>query len=1533
MANTGGWEDAPQGASLQGKMLANDAVLQQTNPDWKTGMTAAQLKQESNYDPNAVSPKGALGMAQVEPATLKAIEQQTGRKLDPNNVNDALFIHRYVMDQNLKHFGNPEDALRGYNGGWNKNNWLNPETQAYVDKVMGQMSQPDTAPTQLPTLPTAQEQPAWEDAPAPKQGAFSSALKGAEASAIPAAGGLAGAALGAAGGMAVGGPIAALVGGVAGGFGGGEALGAAQNWATKKFPELAKELGLDQETIQKAQQANPTAFEVGGFLPQLAAMRPSAGLNLANRAVGAAVGAGTTLGSEAMHGGNYSLHDVIMGAAGGALLDKPWGIGAKMFPHGGEAPPEDIQRKLSSGNLDQPEARPWEEGPQPEGGGPLQNQPNAGPPRTFIVNEEGVAATPSEMDAVQPFKDEMERRVAEFNKNIGQPDLFAATDEGLGRNREVIPSTEEQMKEGAGPTQERTLTTDEFKSTLQNLSEAEGARFTMPDDPEKAYGKYLDTVRDDQGGLFDGPAIAKNFAELAKQEAIDRFVDNHPIIKTAESKIANLEALIASNPDRSAASQARADLQKAMDTRDLARENLAKQYQGADLHPTHKDGITYLNMGVPIPDWIKNGLMRMLQAFHGAVIKPIFRKLVGNKVGGFGDIVGNGIKDMANKFTNKSVDVQVNQKAVEHFQQNTPLGKFDRIKEFIPDDRPYEQVKQDISAANDMDSNLLTKNVTAQGGLWASIMSKNPGVKWAYTKINSAMKRVDVETRRLLTDKQTGLRSFMQKLSDTEKGEIHTLMDMNEGEKVFTENELKARGYNDKQIGYYKRFQEVTKEIFDKFNEGLTKAGLPNIDARTAYMASRFMGDFRSLIYQKGTTRPVGFVGHNTRAGVKAVLRHLEEQFPGKYDFEEPTLNRGAQRAGTNMFQGYLNLINHFQLNDPEMAAIMEQYQNHFSSKAAQALGALQHAKDKQGIFGAEGRKIWADQVTNANEGMKSQLTHMEHMIRWSEIQDAGSQIKQMLGDEDLNDKPNMKSYVKDYWANAIGQNKTALTDAANYLMDTVAQATGFGPSVFRGANNFQKSALLQLWLGFLRLPHSALTMTQFFQSNPAFAQLMRSRGLDISFWGNSMKGTATATAIAKKSLGIPTKLNAVDQAIYDYNKQNGVFDVNLKSHLTDINSSAGKRNFNAIAEANITYPEAALRSTTFSIWTHALSEAGMPLKEALGTAENLTRSALVDYRPFERPLVYGKMGFLGDIASTLTRFKMNQISQHQFFAKEMGAGNFAPMATLLASSIAFAGMSGLLGFNYADELYHGITYLMGKPDRLKSMMLRNLPDVLNYGLLSQLGINMQGSYSNADTIPDNPWSTLFPTGSTVMDMAKALAQAVYYHDDATAKKLLYNFSPTSIKGIEENTMFSKTLPNGNKQFFNPNTKELQSERTPAEQTARNLAFHPFQEARDTDVRRFAKEAESDYASLREKDLTRYTNKLSTGTASQSDIETLRQDWIAHRGDPKELPGALRDFYQNRALTANQREIGTKVNSLADIYKYQDIAAMRGSKR
>jgi hypothetical protein len=83
------------------------------------------------------SGESAEGHFQLMPKTRKVMEGRFGRAIDPYNFGESLYTAAHLMRENMGKFKNLPDALRAYNGGWDKAKWDNPETSAYAAKVLG----------------------------------------------------------------------------------------------------------------------------------------------------------------------------------------------------------------------------------------------------------------------------------------------------------------------------------------------------------------------------------------------------------------------------------------------------------------------------------------------------------------------------------------------------------------------------------------------------------------------------------------------------------------------------------------------------------------------------------------------------------------------------------------------------------------------------------------------------------------------------------------------------------------------------------------------------------------------------------------------------------------------------------------------------------------------------------------------------------------------------------------------------------------------------------------------------------------------------------------------------------------------------------------------------------------------------------------------------------------------------------------------------------------------------------------------------
>ncbi len=99
------------------------------------GLLSAVAKVESNYNPSAVSPAGAIGIMQIMPSTAQ------GMGINPADPVQAIFAAGQLLSEKLNHFGSVPLALAAYNAGdgaVEAAGGIPPyqETQNYISKVI-----------------------------------------------------------------------------------------------------------------------------------------------------------------------------------------------------------------------------------------------------------------------------------------------------------------------------------------------------------------------------------------------------------------------------------------------------------------------------------------------------------------------------------------------------------------------------------------------------------------------------------------------------------------------------------------------------------------------------------------------------------------------------------------------------------------------------------------------------------------------------------------------------------------------------------------------------------------------------------------------------------------------------------------------------------------------------------------------------------------------------------------------------------------------------------------------------------------------------------------------------------------------------------------------------------------------------------------------------------------------------------------------------------------------------------------------------
>lgn len=123
--------------SLQGKSLAEKLEIAGRWAGADGPTMDGIWRTESGRGQAMLSPAGARGHFGLMPPTTATWSERLGFAIDPDNFDHALIAGAHTLRENLQRFGNLPDALRAYNGGWERSRWNNPETAAYVGKVLG----------------------------------------------------------------------------------------------------------------------------------------------------------------------------------------------------------------------------------------------------------------------------------------------------------------------------------------------------------------------------------------------------------------------------------------------------------------------------------------------------------------------------------------------------------------------------------------------------------------------------------------------------------------------------------------------------------------------------------------------------------------------------------------------------------------------------------------------------------------------------------------------------------------------------------------------------------------------------------------------------------------------------------------------------------------------------------------------------------------------------------------------------------------------------------------------------------------------------------------------------------------------------------------------------------------------------------------------------------------------------------------------------------------------------------------------------
>jgi hypothetical protein len=601
-------------------------------------------------------------------------------------------------------------------------------------------------------------------------------------------------------------------------------------------------------------------------------------------------------------------------------------------------------------------------------------------------------------------------------------------------------------------------------------------------------------------------------------------------------------------------------------------------------------------------------------------------------------------------------------------------------------------------------------NVLESGGVLAAMKRGSALVRDGVRLVQNALKRADRKIRDNVFPVEKALRSL-------KKEEITSLAGIMKAEmlqgKRFDVEALESQ-LNPTQLAAYSHMRSMFEDTLRIQNEKRDVAqGKKPITEMEAYLSSRWDGDFRRPVYQavldrhgnpkineKGEIEKklVWYLAAHTKRGLEKQWEALKKDRPDlTYEESMDHVVKYFKRE-TDLQAVYPTIVDILGRDDPAVMLLKEAVEQQSINEAATFLGQEKHFKEKTGVRGFVGDRPGKRGTFEESLAMfQQQIQYAKNAYKWSEMQTAGEGLKKLFSDPDIaKAQPNNVKYLKDYFKTNIGYGEH---HAISRLEDSV-RGLGFSPSLMNEAVGGSKTFFIMQKLlantgymlsGVLQpanvLPHFTALWGQKVFGNPitaSVAGLLGGTSLALGHYGNLATG-------GKLGRGIQLDSPFYKKA-FRYAEDNGVTARSLMDE-SPIESSFSKvkRTADFAAKLTMVPPEVVGRSIAYMAYVEFLRSSGKFKGrdlELFQKAEELVNASMVDYRAGERPMIFSKLGTIGNFLNTLQTYPVNWYNQWNYFARQLGKGNPLPIMTAFATQYAMAGAMGVPGFSDMDKLY-----------------------------------------------------------------------------------------------------------------------------------------------------------------------------------------------------------------------------------------------------
>lgn len=755
---------------------------------------------------------------------------------------------------------------------------------------------------------------------------------------------------------------------------------------------------------------------------------------------------------------------------------------------------------------------------------------------------------------------------------------------------------------------------------------------------------------------------------------------------------------------------------------------------------------------------------------------------------------------------------------------------------------------------------------------------------------------------------------------------------------------LKQTGLTPEAIKVFNDFGKAYDRTFEKQNAMLEALGKKPMSKQDFYYSSVWNGDWHAPVFNnKG--KLVWYIQTASRGEAKAALSYLKENFPDlnlKDVKPENRANKIDPNVPRDVVGAYQDMLQFF-ADDPEISGSIKAAMEDFAKeKGYGAFGQDVHFLEKQGVRGFEGDRPWQSDKKNATEGIKAQIAYLRNAYRWIPMQEALSEIKKVMSDEQLNkDQPNNMDLVKAHMARELGISPNVFKD----VEQAVANMMGTSRAKMYLATNDIKTLtyLQQLGLsggymvatplqGLISVPAWHLKLSgEGFRLNPFKA--VKAYGLGITdaaaIVGEHYFNTYGDMLGAKERNAPMTKFG---RDAKKYAEDNGI----ISKNLFDENSKVGEHKAVALLKdtigSTISFPEKLVRTFSFLSFAHHLKETGKFANDeaVFQRAEELTNNALTDFRQSERPLAVDKLGVTGQLAYTYHSFLFNMFNQMGTFIRQK---NYVALSSMIASLVYLGGVQDLPFVNELDGMWNIFKDFMAaqfpehydkvKGPGLKGSIISNLSPAAAWGHVSTaLGWQMSSRFSPNMIDPERPMESLLP-------MAKSLGGLVPDNVPSNKNDLIqygYNNAPAMVKGNMENYLKPfKGAKEGD--VIKPNnigSGEVKYHRDEKDRRARNWGVTSLKEA-DSKIKDFVNHNEARRETTARK--ANLDQMYSSILAGDKDVKKYVSAYLKLGGTQASIESFLKTKAEKFGMTTQEFLIshGTSLSKINEIKDRLDM--------